>query len=317
METLLTMDEEGAHIASDEIFKKFKGKKISASLISGLEGCHAKWVADTFVVDEVVKRPLDNPMTRGSLFHKVMEEVFIEEPANRTTELVKAKVIEVLSHPDYDHFKTNKDAVEWLKDAVNGYYKMGGKPQNVRVATIETPKGPKTGIEIFVIGSIGEAKRKVLGFVDRIIVDPKDETKVIVEDWKSGAKAKHWKSHTKDDEGWAEQRQQTIYSMILEGDGTDVSSARLIYPVAREVVKVDPNDEAIREKVVKDVEEADEKLDHLQETNTFEYSPSFLCAFCPVVKICPAAQVKMVGKLKTAYQEQPDPEELQEGIELL
>ena len=43
-------------------------------------------------------------------------------------------------------------------------------------------------------------------------------------------KVKRWKPNTKGDKGLAEQRQQTIYSMLLEQHGYEVSAARLIYP---------------------------------------------------------------------------------------
>lgn len=317
MDTLLTMDESGVHIASPEIAEKLSKKNISASLITGLEECAAKWVANTFAIDQIVETELDNPLTRGTLFHSVMEDFFAEPPEKRTKKRMKSVINETLQKPDFEHFATNRDAVMWLRDAINGYYAMGGKPEKVNVAKFDTKHGEKSGLEYFVKGEVGDSKRKVLGFVDRIIVDPRDTSKRIVEDWKSGAKAKKWNGKLNAKEGIPEQRQQMIYSMLLEDDGFEISAARLIYPVAREVVNVELQNEKLREKVIEDVERTDAQLDHLEETNTFEYTPSFLCAFCPLAKICPAAQIKMVGKLKDGYQSQPDPEELAEGIELL
>lgn len=311
---LFTMDDEGAHIASDEVTAKLKKKNLSPSLVTGLEGCAARWVVETFARDQL-PQDQDSPATRGSLFHKVMEEVFAEKPLDRTHDLVKAKVKEVLEDKEFEHFKTNREAIAWLRDAINSYYKMGGNPQTVTVARVPTKKGTQPGLEIFVRGKIGETKRDVLGFVDRVIEHPKKPGEMVVEDWKTGKKAKQWNGDIESEEGMAEQRQQVIYSMLLEERGVVVSTARLIYPVAETVVKVDPKNQDLRDKVTRDLEEADKKLQHYEETNTFEYKPSFLCSWCPLVKACPKANVKMVGKLKTAYESQPDLDVLDEFIE--
>lgn len=309
-EAKLTLDRTGLHINSDEVAKALAKKNISPSLITGVEVCPAKWVAESFVIRDLIEEDKDNPGTRGSLFHMVMELFFAHPPAERTPELVKTKVKEALAQPDFQHFATNKDAIDWLRGAINGYYNMGGDPTKVEIAKINTPKGDRSGLELFVKGKLGDTERNILGFVDRVIVDPRDSSKVIIEDWKSGAKAKKWNGKITSNEGMAEQRQQMIYTMLLEEQGYDVSLARLIYPVPREIVNVQTKNDDLRKKVVSDIENTDKSLAHMTEQNTFDCTPSFLCSFCPISQICPVADLKPYGKLKTAAAEQPRAEDL-------
>lgn len=315
-EAKITVDSTGAHIADASVSEALAKKNLSASLITGIEGCPARWLADTFVIRDLVEQDQDNAATRGSLFHRVMEHFFAEEPDLRTPELVKGLVNKTLQEDDFIHFAKNKDAIQWLREAINGYYNMGGDPKTVKIAEIETPKGPRSGLELFVKGQLGDTERNVLGFIDRVIVDPRDESKIIIEDWKSGAKAKHWKGKfAPGSEGLPEQRQQMIYTLLLEKQGLDVSLARLIYPVAREVVRVSTKNEELRTNVVKQVENADKALTHMTEQNTFDCKPSFLCSWCPLSQVCPVADLKPYGKLKTAAAQQPRAEDLYPTIQ--
>lgn len=322
-EAKITLDSTGAHINSQDVADALAKKNLSASLITGIEGCPARWLADTFVIRDIIEQDKDNPATRGSLFHRVMEHFFAIEPELREPNLIKDLVKKTMLEDDFTHFATNKEATQWLREAINGYYNMGGDPKTVKIADIDTPKGSRPGLELFVKGKIGDTERQVLGFIDRVIVDPRDEKKIIVEDWKSGAKAKHWKGNLENGEdgrvpeGIPEQRQQMIYTMLLEQQGLDVSMARLLYPVAREVVKVRTENDDLRKRVVDDVENADKALTHMTEQNTFDCKPSFLCSWCPLAKLCPVADLKRNprGKLKAAIDSQPRPEDLYPTIQ--
>lgn len=318
---LIVMDEEGLHISSREIAEKLEKKNLSASMVTALTGetgCAARWLAQTFVVNELIEEEPDNAARRGSLFHKVMEDLFALEPEQRTQAAVKELTTQTLNSSDFIDLSQNKDVIDWLKNAINGYYNMGSDPMKVKVAEIvmEEGKDPKKGLEIFVKGQIGNTKREILGFIDRLVFSSKDDGSLIIEDWKSGTKSKHWKSHTKSEEGWAEQRQQLIYAMLLRQKGFTVVGARLLYPVAQDIVKVNVHNETMQEKVIQDIEETDKKLDVMIENNTFEYKPSFLCAWCPISKICPSAIIKPYAKMQESFANQPEPEVLLKGIEL-
>ena len=610
-EPLIKIDSTGVHVLSPVVSEGLAKKKLSASLITGIESCAARWVADTFVVRDLIEQEPDNAMTRGSLFHKIMEDFFALPQEDRTTTILKKVMNDVLASPEFNSFADNTEAIAWLKDAINGYFSMGGKPGKVKVANLSLNGDPeKAGLEMFVKGRIGNTEREILGFIDRLVEDPrKDDGSVIIEDWKglaldtpiptasgwttmeklqegdkilgsqgteitvigkssthnrpcyeivfsdgskivtdnihlwevsaenpqsetgftkivvdsevlhkmltknpkeelfvrnarpiqtyenndappsdpyilggwisneslsstarnfaqesgwadgkvhdqflqspmrkriglvqglmdsagewndksgiatftshkqgiaesfaqlvaslgaignikknkegfsvsfvpvpyfepfnhtknrdavreflasnrysdkkalyrrivsvvpvasvptqcikvdaedslflcgesmipthnTSGKAKKWNPNTKSNDGLAEQRQQLIYKMLLEKQGIKVSGARLLYPVAREVVNVDFADEKLAARVVEDVENADQALSTMIENNTFEYSPSFLCAWCPLAKVCPEANIKPYDKMQEAYAQQPDPDILSKAIQI-
>lgn len=315
MDTILTFNEEGAQIADPQTYEKFASKQISPSLVTGLEGCHARWVAETFAIPRMIPDDQDTPSARGKLFHTVMEKLFYEQPENRTQDTLKQKMTDTLRQDDFQHLARTPEAVTWLKQAVKGYYQMGGSPSHVTVADVWDKNTKQPGLEHFVKGKIGNTQRHSLGFIDRVLVDPRESNKYVIEDWKTGAKAYQWKNtQNTSAKGFPEQRQQTMYSMLMEQQGYHVSSARLIYPVAQQVVTVDPHDKKLREHTTESVEKADEQLDHLRDSNTFELTPSFLCAWCPLAKICPEADIKKSKKVQDAFRSQPEPEQLSEGI---
>lgn len=402
---------EGLRVIHEETSKKLARKKLSASTITGLQGCPASWLAGSFVIPEIVESEPDNAARRGSMFHQVMENFFALPREERTHEAMRREVKNVLASDEYKDLAEIRDAVLWLRAAVNGYYNMHADtdPSDVVIAEIETisPEGKGTvfgetldrlnesgdeekdavkltlqdvlssskyyrlrsneaavkwikkslksylkahgygskdpeaiaarnelifagnrsvdsGLEIFVTGRIGNASRDTLGFIDRVQEMDREEgadvsSEVMVEDWKSGAKVKKYKPGTraKNPEGLAEQRQQIIYSILLEQEkGVKVTGARLIYPVAREVVEVDLSDEKLRERVIQDVEDADAQLtDHI-ERNLFEYSPSILCSWCPLYKVCPSAKsFNHVEKARVAAESQPSLDVLAQGFE--
>jgi len=324
---LISMDSNSVHILDSSVADKLEKKNISPSVVTGLEGCHARWAADQYVIGELVETPPDNAARRGNLFHSTMENFFALPKNERTKDAMKEAVKETLVTDEYVDLSQNRDVVMWLRQAINGYYNMGGEPEKVDIAMIEraktTREGKKyqkleSGIEIFVKDYIGESTRPTLGFIDQVIVDPtKDDGSVVVQDWKTGQSAKVYKSHTKGNEGLPEQRQQIIYAELLRKEGVKVSGARLIYPVAKQVVNVNLGDNDLREKSLKAVEEADKKLDVLIETNEFEMTPSFLCSWCPLSKLCPKAQIKPYEKMQLAFASQPEEEILEQGIEVV
>lgn len=322
-EILMSMSKDGAKIVAKSVSESLEKKSISPSMITGLEDCHARWLAQTFVTRELIPEPVDNEAKRGTLFHKVMEDVGdIEPKEERTKQVLKEIMIDNLKSEDFKDMGKIPEVRNWLTMAVKNYYEMGGDPRRIDISRISLDGGkPKKGLEMFVKGNLGGAERDTLGFVDMISDDPntakEGRESVVISDWKSGAKPKIWKAHTKSTEGLAEQRQQIIYTKILRDKGIDVSAARLIYPVAKTIVNVDMNDKELFDRVDKDVKRTDETLDTLLETNEFEYKPSFLCSWCPISRACPSAQIKPYKKMQDAYAKQPEYSELESGIELL
>jgi len=409
-EPRVQITKDGLRVISDVTSAKLAKKKLSASAITGLQGCPAAWLSNSFVMPEILEEEPDNAARRGSMFHQVMENFFALDAEERTHEAMRKQVKAVLQSDEYKDLAQIREAVEWLRGAVNGYYNMhaDADPSEVVIAEIETisPNGKGTalgevlskliaeklgkdklddvvqdvlssydyyrlrsnesavkwikksaksylkahgeqfgapeaiaakneliftgnrsvdsGLEIFVVGRIGNATRDTLGYIDRVKETGRKEgsdvsTEVMVEDWKSGAKVKKYNPNTrsKTPEGLAEQRQQIIYSILLEQEkGVKVTGARLIYPVAREVVDVDLTDEKLKARVIKDVEDADAQLTNHIERNLFEYSPGILCSWCPLFNACPAAKsFNHVEKARLAAESQPTVDVLAKGFE--
>lgn len=310
----------GISVISKKVAVKLAKKNLSPSLVRDIqEGCPASWLAGSFILPDILQEEPDNAATRGSLFHKVMENVFELEPEQRTKDAVYAMIPVVLESEEFAFFKGNEDAMRWLEDAIEGYYQMGGNPMKVKVATYKRKddEEPKLGLEVFVKGKLGDTERETLGFIDRLAEDRNVEDGVIIEDWKTGAKAKEWNPKTKSTEGLAEARQQVIYAMLLRQSGINVTGARLIYPVARKVVAVDVNDEAFNKKVMDDIEAADKALSTMIENNLFEYRPSGLCHWCKLSKICPQYRPASYDKGREAHKAQPSIEQLAPGFDFM
>ena len=334
---LVSLSQSGLHIESHKVAKKLDKVSLSPSTIASLEQCPAKWAFEKYVKPEILPEDKDTPGRRGSVFHDIMEEFFrIEPPQDRTTSELTRITKEVISEK-YPDFKDNPEVIQWVKEAIQGYYKMGGKPQSVIVA--DTPKNKRSpddpdetqkGLEIFVKGKLGDTIRSTLGYIDQVLDSSVGENKsVVVSDWKTGKMkipetsfspsryGKNTVSTTKlkrGDDGFNEVRQQMIYTMLLEQQEVSVSSARLVYPVAGTVVNVDVDDEVIRLRIIETIEEADQLLEESIENNTFEYGPSFLCSWCPLSKVCPDALLKQFPKAWDAQAQQPDPEDLKPGV---
>lgn len=309
----LIITPDGIQVNNPNIVDRLTEKSISPSMITALEGCHASWLAKTFVLPDILVEEPDNAARRGSAFHQVMENLFALPPYERTKAKLRELTNDVLSVGEFSDLSQYPEALEWMKTIINNYYDMGAKPEKVNVARIVNDYGQeKDGIEVFVKGNFGNTDRDVLGYVDLIIASEKDPNIIIVQDWKTG-KVKKWNPKTKDTNGLGEARQQTLYAMLLEKKGYHVRGARLVYPFFKEVVHVDVD--SFRDRVLRDVELTEEKLNHSTSVNLFEYSPGVLCAWCPLAKICPSVKiVSKTEKFTFAYDSQPELNVLSEGF---
>lgn len=318
LEQVIKLDTEGVHIIDSNVANQLKRKNLSPSMITSFEQCPAKWIAETFATKNIMEFGPEAPTRRGSLFHKIMEMFFSLSPEKRNQKMLKSIMIEALKMPEFEEMRSNKETMNWLKEILQNYFKMGSQPQKVKIANLDINGRDKRGLEVFIKGKVEgiNAKRNLGGFIDRVI-ETQDGTGVIVEDYKTSANVKHWKNKTKSNEGLAEQRQQIIYTELLKKEDINVKGARLIYPAAKEIVNVQLSNKELRKKVISTIEKTDENLDIMEENNTFEYGPSFLCAWCPIRKICknPMRLNTNSEKIVTAYESQPDPEILEQVIE--
>ena len=313
-EPQIELTKKGASSISEEVNEMLRKKQLSPSLVTGLEGCPARWFTDTFVMRDLIPEPKDNPALRGSLFHKVMEDLFNLPQGERTPDNLIRIMNEVMESSDFRELTLDPEVVEWLKNAVQGYIDMGGRPDKVKIAEIEKDGKILHGVEFFVKGVIGNCSRKTVGFIDRLVENPKNPGTYIIEDWKTAVEAKHYNPNDKYKKGFAEQRQQATYSILLEADGIEISGARLIYPIPRDRVQVNLKDKKLMEEVVESFEEADRKLTEYTEANLFPYVPGALCAWCSLAKACPRSKIIPQQKFQDAFYSQPGIEILSVGI---
>lgn len=306
---LIWLASDSSHLLSKELITKLETKNLSASMVTGLEGCHTRWIFENLIASGVIEQTLDSPAQKGTIFHKVMEK-FYSLPKEKRSKKTLGLAMKYVAKNIYPELRNYPDVQEWLKDAVKGYLKL----ENIDDVNIAEIKG-KPGLEQFVSIVFPESSRKALGFVDRI--DVLSDGKYRVVDYKSGAKAKHFKGKPGPGvEGWPEQRQQIFYAMLMENQGLQVESSELYYPLARERVPAILDDKNLRTQVKKDFEKTESMVDTLAATNEIGYSPDFLCVWCPLAKVCPQATTPRGGKPAAAYESQPDPHELEDFVKI-
>lgn len=73
-----TLTKEGLKVEDPVLLEKFRDKMLSASLITGILQCPAQYASNS-ILPIFLEKNLDNAMTRGSMFHRVMELLFAQE----------------------------------------------------------------------------------------------------------------------------------------------------------------------------------------------------------------------------------------------
>lgn len=323
------IDMDGLHFDDAEIAKKLDRMTISATLMEGMLSCPAKQLFNQMLLDEIQPPQPDSPLTRGIAFHRTMELYYGLDESKRgktinTAILNAAMKKALLEQPEV---KDDTNFQSWLVNAVKRYVLMPDDAINVGIAEFNDKwYNKKPGLEMPVSGFIGNAKRRSFGKIDRLTRgDLNDDNIVIIDDYKTGAKAKAF--NEKDqyaDFGYI--RQQIMYALLLEQDDNNdfkVKSGRLIYPVADNqdknktgvVLTVDVLNEKYRNRTIHEVEKVSRMVNDSVESNTFSCNPSALCSWCPLANICPRAERRESPKFVEARQKQFKEDELKPVIE--
>lgn len=272
----------GVEIIDDDLYKKVKNSKLSASMASSLLACPADWFLDKYILRDL-EHDEQPALERGTMFHTIME-LFFRIPADlRTPQMLGTITNEVIKN-DHPHFMSDEESKAWVKTAVLNYLSMGFDFNNEIIPNVQWKKKKQYGLELFVDGNLGgQTKRNIVGFVDKIIEVEKDGKMVYaIEDWKTGRQAHPYDpnkavSSSNDFGYW---RQQTLYTMLMEEQGFEVEKASLIFPVAKKIVEVDIKREDVRQHVIEDMQKVDERLDRCLDKNLFPFTPDQWCTWC-------------------------------------
>lgn len=288
----------GIKITNDELMDKVKKKNLSASMISSFSQCPADWLMDSFLLS---KMDYEEPIhfVRGNIFHETMEKFFTLPKEERNPKSLSMLAMEVIKK-DHKEVLNDRETMAWIKDALKGYLDTGFEYADVDVAQIikNPKKGPELGVEIFVKGKLGNTRRDVVGFVDR--VDRLADGSLQVVDYKSGKKIHSFDPNAviSDRNSFGYWRQQLAYSMLLEKDGHNVNGAKLEFPIAKGEVVVDVHNEKLRKQVELDFEAVDAALDKCIEDNFFPFYGHMFCKWCGMLS--PDHTPSRYGKLNVS-----------------
>lgn len=305
---LIKVTKDGIMILSDELLDAIKKKNLSPSLVSSFNQCPADWLLEAFIMPKMnVAEPIH--FARGNAFHSTME-LFFSLPKEQRNEKTLAQAAGKTFKEKYPQLLKDKETIEWMKVAMNGYLTSGFNYSDVEIATIEHEGKQKNGIEIFVKGKIGETKRDFLGFVDRVDRLPNGALQIV--DYKTGKKIAPFDAtlpvdnETNDFAYW---RQQLAYTMILEQQGHYVAGAKLEFPIAQGEVVVDVKNEHLRKQVQLDIEQVDRDLDKYIEERFFPFKGHKYCKWCGTLS--PNFKAPTYGGLGLSW------EQINEYLELL
>ena len=153
---------EGVYILDAELQKKIDKIKLSPSMIGNWLNSPADYILDKFIKPEVEIADVTH-LKRGNWFHSTMEVFFALPPEERTRENLLKVSKEVTLTDDYRDFAKDSENQEWYKRALKAY--IGAwlpDAQKEKIATLYIMGQSKQGLELFVNGKLGNAKRQCL-----------------------------------------------------------------------------------------------------------------------------------------------------------
>ena len=298
---LVQVMKNGIKIIDEGLMNDIKRKNLSASMISSFFQCPADWLMGSFILPKIDhEEPIH--FVRGHIFHDTMEAFFSYPKEERTPKLLSQTAMKTIKKK-YKSAMEDKETMNWVKEALEGYLAGGFDYANVEVAQIvkDPKKGPELGVELFVKGKLGNTKRDVVGFVDRIDQLPNGSLQVV--DYKTGKKMHPFDPQAPigDNNDFGYWRQQLAYTMLLEQAGHYVGGARLEFPIAQGSVVVDVNNDYLRKQVERDFEAVDTALTKCIEDNFFPFQGHFFCKWCGMLS--PDHTVSRFGKLNVSWED--------------
>ncbi len=272
---LVAISSRGVEILDDSLYKKVKRGNLSASMANSLLACPADWMLDKYILRDLEHEEQPH-LERGTLFHSIMEAFFALPPGERSP-MELGRLTKEVTQEKHPHLMTDEDAKTWVKNAVKGYLAMGFDFNSEVVPNITWKGKEQYGLELFVDGTIGNTKRKVVGYVDKIIESPNG---LLIQDWKTGKTAHSWDPNKPNSGSFDYWRQQALYAMLMEKEGLEIGGASLIFPIANKVIDVDFKNPIVQNKVIEDMEKTDAMLNKCLADNFFPFTPDIFCTWC-------------------------------------
>lgn len=257
------IDYNAIQILDDNLKHKIKNKGLSPSTVNKINSSIGDWIMSTFIEPDISKS--DNILLdRGKWFHSIMEYYFSNYNENERNEIALKESIKKVSLEQYPYLLKNEENKEWLKTIFSHFNKEWlEKTKKDKIACIYMNGQQQKGIELFVNGNIGNCKRIVNGFIDKLI---EGENGLIIQDWKTG---KHIENYNPNKKISNENRfdywlQQTCYAILLEQKGMVIESAELWFPEPETptIITVDCNNNKIRDMVIEHFENAEKELNN-------------------------------------------------------
>lgn len=262
---------DGVYILDSNMKKEINKTNLSPSMIDSFLQSPADWVLDKYI-DPLVTKGEQLHLIRGKWYHSIMENFFALPEEERTKQnLIQCANTVTKNSEEYKNLTDNDENRLWLKTALKGYVNTWLPNANKeKVAQLFLMGEVKQGLELFVLGKIGNSNRQCLGFIDKII---EGENGLIVQDWKTGKHITDF-DPTKpisENNPFGYWRQQTFYAMLLEQYGAKVEKASLLFPCAEipQEVVIDHQSEKVRQQVIDDVEEVSRTFDECIQNNYF------------------------------------------------
>src|SRR6478735_4344452 len=225
---------------------------------------------ETFSVDAV----------RGTLVHKVLEDLYSLPAADRTPETARAMLV-----PTWESFVADDPTLLHVFDAAEAAHEPGflewmrsAEVVLDRYFTLEDPRRLEPAERELYVEALLDSKLLLRGFVDRVDVAPDGRIRVV--DYKTGRAP---------GEGYEAKAlfQMKFYALVLwRLRGVVPSVLQLVYLGNGEILRYEPDEDDLRATERK-VEAVWRAIRLAQETGDWRPSPSRLCDWCSFHEFCP------------------------------
>lgn len=267
-------------------------RRLSFSQLSAFTQCPGRWLASRLLD---VPPDWQSPLVLGSLAHGALEAAVHESPqvnapdwraeVERGVERIRARIRERgwgddplpegVTRPD----GSVVTASDWM-DAAAG--RLDGFELDMALGRPPVPAATERHVEGVIQGV------PVSGEVDYL-----DRSGDVV-DWKTG------RVPSRRDGKRAHADQLRVYRMLLGDEGVPVASAADVYVTAGGTrVEADLSGEAL-ESTARWVGQTGQAISRACEARVFDLSPSPLCPWCPLARVCPVARISGARGRETA-----------------